>query len=179
MLFRSIPRLMEGFEIDELQAEYVAEIRLRNLNRQYILTRIADIRTLRREIEELQEVLGDKELLDAVIISGLESVAARYGEERKTTIMPDEEVEELADHQMIEDFRLRLYLTAHGYVKKLALTSLRSSGDLKTKEDDRIVTEIESHNKADLVFFTNRCNAYKINAYEIREIGRASWWGRV
>ena len=164
-----IPRLMEGFEIDELQAEYVAEIRLRNLNRQYILTRIADIRTLRREIEELQEVLGDKELLDAVIISGLESVAARYGEERKTTIMPDEEVEELADHQMIEDFRLRLYLTAHGYVKKLALTSLRSSGDLKTKEDDRIVTEIESHNKADLVFFTNRCNAYKINAYEIRD----------
>ncbi len=164
-----IPRLMEGFDIDEPQAEYVAEIRLRNLNRQYILSRVADIRNLRKEIEDLQDILSDKERLDAVIVAGLESVAKKYGKERRTSIVPDEEVEELADHQMIEDFRLRLYLTAHGYVKKLALTSLRSAGDLKTKEDDRIVLELESHNKADLVFFTNRCNAYKISVYEIRD----------
>ena len=164
-----VPRLMEGFGIDEEQADYVAEIRLRSLNRQYILSRIGDIRALHAEISDLHEVLGDKERLDAVIIDALESVAKRYGADRLTTIVPDEEVEELSDHQMIEDFRLRLFLTAHGYVKKLALTSLRSAGDLKTKEDDRIILEIESHNKADLVFFTNRCNAYKINAYEIRD----------
>lgn len=164
-----VPNLMEGFGIDAAQAEYVAEIRLRNLNRQYILSRVADIRALRDEIRNLEDILADKERLDDVIIAGLESVMKKYGADRRTAIVPDDEVEELSDHQMIEDFRLRLFLTAHGYVKKLALTSLRSAGDLKTKEDDRIILELESHNKADLVFFTNRCNAYKLSAYEIRD----------
>lgn len=164
-----VPRLMAGFDIDEIQAEYVAEIRLRHLNREYILSRVADIRTLKDEIEDLQDVLSDKERLDGIIIQALTSVAKKYGSERRSTIVSDEEVEEISDHQMIEDFRLRLYLTAHGYVKKLALTSLRSAGDLKTKEEDWIVQEIESHNKAELVFFTDRCNAYKLSAYEIRD----------
>ncbi len=164
-----IPNLMAGFDIDSLQAEYVAEIRLRHLNRQYILSRIADIASLRSEITDLQGVLADQERLDALIIEGLNNVSKKYGMERKTDIVSDEEIEELAEHQLIEDFRLRLYLTAHGYVKKLALTSLRSAGDLKTKEDDWIILDIESHNKADLIFFTNQCNAYKLSAYEIRD----------
>ncbi len=164
-----IPNLMSGFDIDQLQAEFVAEIRLRNLNRQHILTRVADIAALRTEIDELQDVLADQTRLDALIVGGLQAVAKKYGTERQTAIVPDKEVVELSEHQLIEDFRLRLYLTAHGYVKKLALTSLRSAGDLKTKEDDWFIQDFESHNKADLLFFTDQCNVYKLSAYEIRD----------
>ena len=162
-----VPRLMEGFSIDEGQAEFVAEIRLRNLNRQYILERTADLRGLSGEIAELRSVLENPQKIDNRIVNDLDSVAKRYGKPRRSAIVATEDVEVVEDHHLIDDFNLKWFLTAHGYLKKIPMTSLRSNGEIKTKEDDRIVLEQEGRNKSDLLFFTDRCNCYKAKAYEI------------
>ncbi len=164
-----VPNLMHGFNIDAIQAEYVAEIRLRQLNRQYILQRTADIKTLQDEIAELQSTLEDREKIDQQIIKTLESISKKYGRERLTKLVHEDDVEVLSDHQLIEDFRLKLYLTEHGYLKKIALTSLRSAGELKTKEDDQIIQELEGKNKSDLLLFSDHGNVYKIKCFEIKD----------
>lgn len=162
-----IPNLCSGFSIDELQAEYVAEIKLRHLNRQYILQRTADIKKLKQEIRAIRELLADKEKIDLRIAEELEAIAKRYGEERRTQLVMADEIERMTKDDMIEDFNLKLFLTAHGYLKKLALTSLRSAGDIKTKEEDSIVQVLDATNRQELILFTNRCNAYKLFVYEI------------
>ena len=164
-----IPNLMSGFDIDAVQAEFVAEIRLRQLNRQYILQRTADIKTLVDDIADLQETLEKRERIDRLIIKQLETVAKKFGAPRLTRLVHQDDIEVLTDHQMIEDFRLRLFLTEHGYLKKLALTSLRSAGELKTKEDDQIVQELEGKNKSDLLLFSDRGNVYKIKCFELKD----------
>jgi len=164
-----VPNLMAGFDIDAVQAEYVAEIRLRQLNRQYILQRTADIKTLLDEIADLQATLENRERIDRLIVRQLEAVAKKYGQKRLTRLVHEDDVEILTDHQMIEDFRLRLFLTEHGYLKKLALTSLRSAGELKTKEDDQIIQDLEGKNKADLLLFSDRGNVYKMKCFEIKD----------
>lgn len=164
-----IANLMAGFAIDALQAEYVAEIRLRQLNRQYILQRTADIQNLQGEIGDLQATLADAARIDRRIISQLEAVAKKYGRDRLTRLVHVDEVETVTDHDLIEDYRLRIFLTDHGYIKKLALTSLRSSADLKTKEDDQIVQEAEGKNKMDILFFTDKGNVYKLKVFEIKD----------
>ena len=164
-----VANLMKGFAIDSIQAEYVAEIRLRQLNRQYILQRIADIKQLIQEIADLQEMLGDQEKIDRRIIDQLKAVAKKYGRPRKTTLVHTDDVERLSDHELIEDYRLRMFLTDHGYLKKIPLTSLRSAGDLKTKEDDQIVQDLEGKNKMDILFFTNLGNVYKLKVFEIKD----------
>jgi DNA gyrase subunit A len=121
-----IPHLMDGFAIDAIQAEYVAEIRLRQLNRQYLLQRIADIKALTEEIAALEDLLGDQEKIDRKIIEQLKAVAKKHGRERRTTLVHTDDVERIADHELIEDFKLRIFLTDHGYIKKIPLTSLRS-----------------------------------------------------
>ncbi|HHX38294.1 MAG TPA: topoisomerase IV, partial [Clostridiaceae bacterium] len=161
-----IPNLCEGFEIDEIQAEYVAEIKLRNLNREYILKRTNDIKKLKKEIRDLKKKLKDPALIDADIIAKLRYVADTYGEARRTELIQAEKVEVLTESDMIEDFNLKLFLTEEGYLKKLALTSLRSAGDLKTKEGDRIIQEIEGTNLMEVIFLTDQQNAYKIFAHE-------------
>lgn len=164
-----VPNLMVGFNIDEIQADYVADIRLRNLNRQYILERTADIKTLIDDIKRLQEILENPEMVDEVIIQTLQSVIKKYSKPRKTTLVMEDDVQEFSSQQMIEDYRLKLFLTEHGYVKKIALTSLRSAGEHKTKEDDQIVMELEGSNKSDVLFFTDLCNVYKVKAHEIKD----------
>lgn len=164
-----IPNLMLGFGIDPVQAEYVAEIRLRQLNRQYILQRTADIKNLIDEIADLQATLENRERIDRLIIKTLETVAKKYGKPRLTQLVHEDDVEVLTDHQMIEDFRLRLFLTEHGYLKKIALTSLRSAGELKTKEDDQIVQDLEGKNKSDLLLFSDRGTVYKLKCFEVKD----------
>ncbi len=164
-----VPNLMQGFGIDAIQAEFVAEIRLRQLNRQYILQRTADIKTLEDEIADLQATLESRERIDKLIIRTLESVIKKYGRPRLTRMVHEDDVDELTDHQLIEDFRLRLFLTGHGYLKKIALTSLRSAGELKTKEDDQIVQELEGKNKSDLLLFSDRGNVYKLKCFEVKD----------
>ncbi len=162
-----IPNLMQGFGIDVEQAEYVAEIRLRQLNRQYILQRIADIENLTGEIADLQATLENRERIDTLIVSQLQAIGKKFGKPRQTKLIHVDEVDELTDHQLIEDFKLKIFLTDHGYLKKLALTSLRSAGDLKTKDDDEIVQDLEGHNKSHLLLFSNRGVVYKLKCFDI------------
>lgn len=164
-----IPHLVQGFSIDAAQAEYVAEIRLRQLNRQYILQRTGDIKTLKKEIAQLKETLAEREKIDQLIVSKLEEVSKKYGRPRLTRFIDADDVEEVNEHQLIEDYRLRLFLTEHGYLKKLALTSLRSAGELKTKEDDQIIQELEGKNKSDILCFSDQGNVYKMKCYDLKD----------
>ncbi|MEA4888371.1 MAG: DNA topoisomerase (ATP-hydrolyzing) subunit A [Clostridiaceae bacterium] len=164
-----LPNLMKGFNLDAIQAEFVADIRLRQLNRQYILQRISDIKALEDEIADLQATLDHQERIDQIMIKNLETIAKKYGQERLTKLIHETEVEAFDDQQLIEDFRLRLFLTSHGYLKKIALTSLRSAGELKTKEDDTIIQEIEGKNKSDLLLFSNRGVVYKMKCFDIKD----------
>ncbi|MDD2373824.1 MAG: DNA gyrase subunit A [Eubacteriales bacterium] len=164
-----LANLMAGFGIDKLQAEYVAEIRLRQLNRQYILQRIADIEKLTKEIAGLEATLASTKKQDKLIIAQLEDVRKKYGRPRLTRLIDEHKVEFISDEEMIEDYRLKLFLTEHGYLKKLSLASLRSAGDLKTKEEDNIVQELEGKNKSDLLLFSDRGTVYKLKVHELKD----------
>lgn len=164
-----LANLMAGFGIDKLQAEYVAEIRLRQLNRQYILQRIADIEKLTKEIAGLEATLASSKKQDKLIIAQLEDVRKKYGRPRLTRLIDEHKVEFISDEEMIEDYRLKLFLTEHGYLKKLSLASLRSAGDLKTKEEDNIVQELEGKNKSDLLLFSDRGTVYKLKVHELKD----------
>jgi len=158
---------MKGFDIDSLQAEYVAEIKLRNINRQYILNRTADREQLIDEIKDLEDILSKPKRLDALIIATLENVAKRFGKDRRSELLKAEHAVTFNDDNMIEDYRLKLFLTEHGYIKKLPLTSLRSAGELKTKEEDRIIIEAEGKNKSEVLFFSSACCVYKMRIHEL------------
>lgn len=164
-----IPNLCAGFEIDEIQADYVAEIKLRNLNRQYILNRVADIKKLKTDIRELKKILADSRLIDERIKSDLDRVSEKYGKDRLTKLIHEEKIERITKDDLIPDYRLRLFLTNENYLKKLAFTSLRSAGDLKTKEGDFIVLDVEGTNRDELLLFSNRANLYKYQIHEIAD----------
>ena len=161
-----VPNLMKGFGIDEIQAEYVAEIKLRNINKEYILKRTQDIDTLKDEIADLEDFLVKPKRIDNKIIEVLKSIAKKYGQERRSEVVMQEEVDTFVPGQEIEDYKIRLMLTRHGYLKKHTLVSLRSAGELKVKEDDEIFIDVESSNITDILFFTDKANVYKAKAYE-------------
>ncbi|HBN86020.1 MAG TPA: topoisomerase IV [Clostridiales bacterium] len=162
-----IPNLMKGFDIDRIQAEFIAEIRLKNLNKEYILNRIEEIDGLRSGIEDMENTLKSRKKLNNVIISQLKDIMKKFGKDRKTTIIEPEEQEEIAEDIFIEDYNLKLFLTKEGYFKKIPLTSLRSNPEQKLKEKDRIVQTIETSNKMDVLFFSDQCQVYKMKAYDI------------
>lgn len=164
-----IPRLMQGFSIDEIQAEAVAEIKLRQLNQEYIIRRIKDIEELETEIKRISQIIGNKKKLNQEIKKQLKDVAKKYGRERLTQIVDEEKIEVAEEEDFIEDYNLKFFFTAEGYLKKLALTSLRSAGDLRLKENDRIVQDIEATNKSEVLFFTNQGEVYKMHAYDIED----------
>jgi len=171
-----VPNLMEGFGIDNAQAEFIAEIKLRNLNREYILRQTADIEKLKNEIEDLKDIVAhDARVLD-IICSQLEEVSKKYGQDRKTEIIDEEHIEEVTDDNLIEDYNVRMVLTDEGYIKKIPLISLRSSGEHKLKDDDFIIQEADTHNKAELLLFSNKCVVYKAKVYEFPD-GKASQLG--
>ncbi len=156
-----VPNLMIGFGIDEIQAEYVAEIKLRHLNREYILKRTADIENLIKEIEEMEGILSSKSKLKRIIIKELETVIDKYGRDRKTQIISAET--EAVDKVEIEvdNSPVTLFFTKDGYFKKITPQSLRMSGEQKLKEGDEITQIIESTNASELLFFTNMAQVYK------------------
>lgn len=156
-----VPNLMIGFGIDEVQAEYVAEIKLRHLNREYILKRIKDIEQLETDISELESTLANKNKMKKIIISELESVAKKYDTGRKSEVIydiGDESVEEVVE---IPDYPVTLFLSEQGYLKKIKTANLRLSGEQKLKEGDKMLPEIECSNKDELLFFTNNRQVYK------------------
>lgn len=163
-----VPNLMDGFGIDKIQAEYVAEIKLRNLNREYILNRTADIEKLMEDLEELNRILGDDKEVKKLIADQLKKIAKKYGEERKTTLITSDEVTEYKETAEIDDYPLTIFFTRENYLKKISAISLRSSTtEHKLKENDEVVQEIETTNKTELIFFSDKCAAYKMKTYDM------------
>ena len=164
-----VPNLMIGFGIDEIQAEYVAEIKLRHLNREYILKRLDDIETLEKQIAELEEILSSRRKVLNIIIKELEEIIKKYGQERKTKIISAEENKITVEEEAVPDYPVTLFYTKEGYFKKITPQSLRMSGEHKLKEGDEIVTTVETTNAAELLFFTDKCQVYKSRANDFED----------
>ena len=164
-----VPNLMIGFGIDETQAEYVAEIKLRHLNREYILKRTDEISELEKEIAQLEAILASKTKVKNIIVSELKDVAKKYGKDRITTIINAADITDVDITPDIPDYAVNLYFTKEGYFKKITPLSLRMGGDQKLKEGDEIYQSYESTNTADLLFFTNKCQVYKSKAYDFAD----------
>lgn len=158
-----VPNLMIGFGIDEKQAEYVAEIKLRHLNREYILKRTAETEQMERDIEKLQKILGSETEIKRIILSELEAVAKKYGRPRRSMLVYQDELKDVPQ-EAVPDYPVHLFFTKDGYFKKITPQSLRMSGDQKLKEGDRVTQQIESVNSAELLFFTDQCTVYKARA---------------
>ena len=159
-----VPNLMIGFGIDEIQAEYVAEIKLRHLNREYILKRTKDLEDLEKEIVELDEILKSKARIKTIIVKELKSIAEKYGQPRKSIIIYDDVARYEEETVEIPDYPVNLFFTKEGYFKKITPQSLRMSGEQKLKDGDEIIQELEFTNNCDLLFFTDKCQVYKAKA---------------
>ncbi len=164
-----IPRLMKAFTIDKEQAEAVAEIKLRNLNREYIIRRLDDIKELMVEIEDLEKLENSARRQRKLISDQLKDLSKKYGRERRTRLIDPDDIEVPEVTDLIPDYNIRIFLTEEGYFKKLALTSLRGNFDLKLKENDRIIIEEDATNQSELIFLTDKANAYKMMAWEIED----------
>ncbi len=164
-----IPNLMIGFGIDETQADYVAEIKLRYLNKEYILKRLQETDELEKAIDEMEEILRDKKRIHKIIIEELEQVSKKFGKPRKTLLTYPEDIEEEEEVEEVADYPVNLFLTAEGYFKKITPQSLRMSSVQKLKEGDEIVTHLETGNNIELLFFTDKCQVYKSNAAEFED----------
>ena len=171
-----VPNLMIGFGIDQIQAEYVAEIKLRNINREYILKRVEETASLESEIEDLEDTLARPSRIRKIIVSELEEVRKKYAEPRRTGILYDYAEDTDAEEDAIEDYPVTLFLSQQGYFKKITPQSLRMSGEQKFKEDDALSVSVESSNAAELMFFTDRAQVYKTRASDFAD-GKASLLG--
>lgn len=159
-----VPNLMISFGIDEQQAEYVAEIKLRHLNREYILKRLEDITSLEKQIEEYEKVLNSKNKVHAIIISELEEIIKNYAQPRKTAIISSDENEIDDIVEEVEKYPVNLFVTKQGYFKKITPQSLRMSSEQKLKEGDELFEVFEANNGDELLFFTDKCRVYKSRA---------------
>jgi DNA gyrase subunit A len=159
-----VPNLMIGFGIDSEQAEFVAEIKLRHLNREYILERTNETKSLEDRVADLELTLRDRSRVFAIIERELGEIAKKYGQPRKSLILYEYEQSGSAQDEEAEDYPVTLFLTHDGYFKKITPQSLRMSGEQKLKEGDLITRETEASNRSELVFFTDKCSAYKAKA---------------
>ncbi len=171
-----VPNLMIGFGIDQTQAEYVAEIKLRNINREYILKRLEETESLESEIEDLEDTLARPSRIRKLIIIELEEVRRKYAEPRHTGIVYDFADEQESEEKPEDDYPVTLFLSRHGYFKKITPQSLRMSGEQKFKEDDALRESVETTNAAELMFFTDRAQVYKTRASDFAD-GKASQLG--
>lgn len=172
-----VPNLMDGFDIDKIQAEYIAEIKLRNLNKEYILNRTSEIEKLMEELEELNRILGSDKEIKKLISKQLTQIAKKYGKERRTQLISGEDLQVYNENDVIEDYPVTVFFTKENYLKKISAVSLRSSSaEHKLKEDDVILQTIETTNKSELLFFTNKSTVYKIKTYDISD-GKVSTIG--
>ncbi|MDD6484274.1 MAG: DNA gyrase subunit A [Clostridiales bacterium] len=165
-----VPNLMTGFDIDEVQAEYVAEIKLRNLNKEYILNRVSDIEKLMEELEELNKTLASDRAIKKLISKQLAAIAKKYGQDRRTKLISDEELTEYREEEHIEDYPVTIFFTRENYIKKVTAASLRSTtAEHKLKEDDEVIQEIAATNVSDILFFTNKQNVYKMKTFDLED----------
>ncbi len=162
-----VPNLMKGFGIDEIQAEFVAEIKLRNLNKEYILKRTAEIKELIDEIAELRDTLEKNKKIEKIIEKQLKEIIKKFGADRKSTIVHDVEAEVEEAVEEIENYPVMMFITKDGYVKKISHQALRTSGEQKVKENDAIVQCVDTDNLAEVLVFSSSGEVYKTRAYEI------------
>lgn len=156
-----VPNLMMGFGIDQIQAEYVAEIKLRNINREYILKRTAETEALESDIEELEGILNSRRKIKGIIIDELKLINKKYIMPRKSSIVYADEIEEFDEEQQIENYPVTLFLSKEGYFKKITAQSLRMSSEQKYKDGDKLNVSFESTNRGELLILTDRQQIYK------------------
>ena len=172
-----VPNLASGFNLNTRQAEYIAEIKLRNLNRQYIINRVQEIESLRAEIEELKETIKDELKLKAKIIAQLQAIKKKYGKPRKTQLVSKEEiVSHDKEDIFFENYNCRLILTKGGYFKKLSVQGTRSADEHKLKEGDFIIYSEDTDNKGDVLFFTDKGQIYRVRVADF-DISKPSQMG--
>ncbi len=159
-----VANLMIGFGIDEVQAEYVAEIKLRHLNREYILKRTQETEQLEKDIAEMEEILADSRKIKKIIIGELQDVIKKYAQPRKSLFVYPGDEDEKVEEEEVPDYPVNLFLTEEGYFKKITPQSLRMSSEQKLKEGDKVAAHVESTNTAELLFFSDRCQVYKTRA---------------
>ena len=163
-----IPNLMNGFSIDKLQAEYICEIRLRNLNKEYIINRINEIEGLQAEIAKIEEILADELKIKALIASQLTDIKKKYGQPRRSQLIESDAIETYNEEDHVENYNVRIYLTKEGYFKKITLQSLRGNDEQKLKEGDVMLSTEDTDNLADIIFVTDKAQLYraKISDFE-------------
>ncbi len=164
-----VPNLMIGFGIDEEQAEYVANIKLRHLNKEYILKQLEEIEALEKEIAEMDSILNSRTKVKKLIAADLKRVKKQYGSDRKTELVYDDQIREIDEEDHIEDYPVTYFLSMEGYFKKIQPNSLRMNSAQKYKDGDSLRRAVESTNKAELIFFTSMQNAYKTKGYEFED----------
>ena len=156
-----IPNLMIGFGIDQIQAEFVAEIKLRNINKEYILKRTQETDALRDEIDDLEDILANPKRVKKIIVDELNEAARKYGEPRRTSIVYGHEIEAYVEEETVEEYPVHIFLSREGYFKKITPLSLRMSGEQKFKEGDGLRQTFETTSNAEIMFFTDKCQVYK------------------
>ncbi len=164
-----VPNLMAEFDVDEIQAEYVADIKLRNINREYILRKTKDIEKLENEKQQLLGILNSEKKIEKRIEKELQKIAKNYGKPRRTDIVNSKNVMVHSDEVFISNYAINIFFTDHNYIKKITPASLRGGSEHKLKDDDVILQQIEAENKDEILFFSNRYNVYKLKAYELSD----------
>ena len=156
-----VPNLMDGFGIDRIQAEYIAEIKLRNLNREYIINRIKDIQSLQEGIADLELTIGSDTRIKNLIASQLKTIRTKYGKPRLTQLIGAEEITKYREEEFVENYNVKLIFTKEGYFKKITLLSYRGNDEQKLKEGDRVIFCGDASNNDELLFFSDRAQVYK------------------
>ncbi|MBN1623480.1 MAG: topoisomerase IV [Clostridia bacterium] len=164
-----VPNLMDAFRLDEVQANYIAEIKLRYLNREYILRRLDEIKELSDEIADIEITLGSKARIKKIITGELEEVKEKYSVARRTDIKHMDDVDDKSLVEHVPEYACRIFFTKENYLKKIPEEALKSEQEQKLKESDKVIQEISTHNKAELIMFSNKANAYKLRLYQLDE----------
>ena len=165
-----VPNLMAGFNIDKIQAEYICEIKLRNLNKEYILNRIKEIEDIQAEIAKIEEILADELKQKALISSQLTEIKKKYGQPRRTQLIHSDDVEVYNEEDNVENYNARIYLTKEGYFKKITLQSLRGNDEQKLKEGDSIIITEDAENINDIIFISNKCQLYRAKVADFESV---------
>lgn len=164
-----VPNLMTDFGIDEIQAEFVAEIKLRNINREYILKRVAETESLERDIADLEDILSSKRRIKGIIIDELREIIKKYPTPRKTGLVYEDEAGSYDEAEEVEDYHVTLFVSREGYFKKITDQSLRMSSDQKYKEGDGLMASFEASNRSELLVFTDQRQVYKTKASDFED----------
>ena len=169
-----VPNLMTGFGIDEIQAEFVAEIKLRNINREYIMKRVSETQALEKEIADLEDIVGSRRRIKGIIISELKDIIKKYPTPRRTGLIYSHEIEEFTEEDTTEDYHVTMFVSREGYFKKITDQSLRMSGEQKYKEGDGLLISFEGSNRCELLVFTDRQQVYKARAADFDDAKASS-----